>query len=185
ADLERWLADEPVSAYAEPRFVRAARWVRKHQPLVAGTLAAACVALCSLAVGLLVVASKAAAERRANEEAQKRLGQMEKGNEILTSIFAELDIRKVKEGTEPLEAVLSKGLVKAAEHLEGEAVGDSVIVAGLQVRLGVSLMNLGNPQEAVAILSKARETHTGLLGSDHPDTLTTMNHLAQAYEVTG
>jgi eukaryotic-like serine/threonine-protein kinase len=32
ADLERWLADEPVMAYPEPLAVRAARRVRRHKP---------------------------------------------------------------------------------------------------------------------------------------------------------
>ena len=27
-DIERWLADEPVTAYREPRFARIARWAR-------------------------------------------------------------------------------------------------------------------------------------------------------------
>src|SRR5262249_44360713 len=32
-EVERWLADEPVSAWAEPLPVRARRWVRKHRVL--------------------------------------------------------------------------------------------------------------------------------------------------------
>jgi tetratricopeptide (TPR) repeat protein len=39
ADLERWLADEPVRAYREPWAGRARRWVRRHRTLVT-TLAA-------------------------------------------------------------------------------------------------------------------------------------------------
>jgi formylglycine-generating enzyme required for sulfatase activity len=34
-DLERWLADEPVSAYREPAAARLARWGRRHRTLVA------------------------------------------------------------------------------------------------------------------------------------------------------
>ena len=78
----------------------------------------------------------AAAEKGARGQAQRRLAEIEKGNEIITSIFTELDIRKVKEGNEPLEAVLADRLVKAAGQLEGEAVGDPLVVAGLQDRLG-------------------------------------------------
>src|SRR5205823_3424818 len=43
---------------------------------------------------------KAKAEQ-ANEQAQKRLQQIEKGNEVLTSIFTDLDIRQIKQGTDP------------------------------------------------------------------------------------
>src|SRR5207245_7296732 len=86
---------------------------------------------------------------QANDQARKRLAQIEKGNEIITSIFADLDIRKVKEGTEPLEAVLAQRLVKAADQLEEEAVGDPLVVASLQERLGLTLLSLGHPQEAI------------------------------------
>src|SRR5207302_1058395 len=34
-DVQHWLADEPVSCYAEPLPVRAGRWARKHKPVVA------------------------------------------------------------------------------------------------------------------------------------------------------
>ena len=30
-DVERWLADEPVSVHREPRLARAARWLRRHR----------------------------------------------------------------------------------------------------------------------------------------------------------
>src|SRR5438128_4607481 len=36
ADVEHWLADEPVSAYRPPALARFARWGRRHKPLVAG-----------------------------------------------------------------------------------------------------------------------------------------------------
>jgi serine/threonine protein kinase len=35
ADIERWLADAPVSAYREPLSERLARWGRRHKPIVA------------------------------------------------------------------------------------------------------------------------------------------------------
>ena len=47
-DLEHWLADEPVGAYAEPWLVRTGRWARKHKPLVSGVAAALLVGLSAL-----------------------------------------------------------------------------------------------------------------------------------------
>ena len=45
-EVERWLADEPVSAWREPLTLRAGRWARKHQTaLVTGTTAATVAAL--------------------------------------------------------------------------------------------------------------------------------------------
>jgi hypothetical protein len=53
ADLERWLADEPVSAWREPLLIRMRRWARRHR--IAVSLATACLftAIVSLGVGTL------------------------------------------------------------------------------------------------------------------------------------
>jgi serine/threonine-protein kinase len=48
ADLEHWLADEPVAAWREPWLVRARRWGGRHRTLVASLSAAALVALVAL-----------------------------------------------------------------------------------------------------------------------------------------
>jgi tetratricopeptide (TPR) repeat protein/tRNA A-37 threonylcarbamoyl transferase component Bud32 len=68
-DIERWLADEPVSAWCEPWVNRARRWVRRHHPLVAGWAAAVVVALVALgvAVPLLSLAWGNESAARANE----------------------------------------------------------------------------------------------------------------------
>jgi tetratricopeptide (TPR) repeat protein/tRNA A-37 threonylcarbamoyl transferase component Bud32 len=45
ADVEHWLADEPVTAYTEGWTTRLRRWSRRHRPLVASLAAAALVAV--------------------------------------------------------------------------------------------------------------------------------------------
>jgi serine/threonine protein kinase len=50
AEVERWLADEPLAAYREPVLVRLGRWRRQHKVLVNALAAAALVA--GLFVGL-------------------------------------------------------------------------------------------------------------------------------------
>jgi hypothetical protein len=127
----------------------------------------------------------AEAEKQAHAQAQQRLTQIEKGNAILTSIFADLDVRKAKAGNAPLEAVLAQRLVQAGAQLEGEAVGDPLAMAALQNRLGYSLLSLGHPQEAIPLFARARETLQTQLGADHPDTLACMNNLAAGYRAAG
>ena len=51
-DIERWLADDAVEAWNDPWSDRLRRWVRRHQPFVAGCAAAVGVAL--LALGMAV-----------------------------------------------------------------------------------------------------------------------------------
>jgi serine/threonine-protein kinase len=52
-EIERWMADEPVSAWREPVLVRTGRWVRRHRTSVATALAALIVAV----LGLVAVAA--------------------------------------------------------------------------------------------------------------------------------
>ena len=74
-DIERWLADEPVSAWDDPWSDRARRCVRRNQPLVAGWAAAVAVALLALAmaVPLLTLAWRDEAAARRNEQQQRIL----------------------------------------------------------------------------------------------------------------
>jgi serine/threonine-protein kinase len=52
-DLDRWLADEPVSAFREPLVVRIRRWTRRHRTLVVAATAA--VLLTATALGACVL----------------------------------------------------------------------------------------------------------------------------------
>jgi serine/threonine-protein kinase len=49
-DVERWLADEPVTAWREPWTVRARRWIGRNRSLVGGVAIAAPVAIVSLSM---------------------------------------------------------------------------------------------------------------------------------------
>ena len=79
-DIERWMADEPVSAHREPWTMRAGRWLRRHRVWVvagAATTVATVVGLVTV-MGLqyqanyrLKEANKA--ENRARDLAQRRL----------------------------------------------------------------------------------------------------------------
>ena len=75
ADIDRWLADEPVSAWCDPWPDRARRWVRRHQPLVAGWATAVAVALMALgvAVPLLSLAWRNELTARRAEQRQRIL----------------------------------------------------------------------------------------------------------------
>jgi tetratricopeptide (TPR) repeat protein/tRNA A-37 threonylcarbamoyl transferase component Bud32 len=63
ADVEHWLADEPVSAYAEGWATRARRWTRRHRVLVTG-VAVAVVAAVLLGGGLGWLLLEERADRR-------------------------------------------------------------------------------------------------------------------------
>jgi serine/threonine-protein kinase len=62
-DVQHWLADEPVSCYAEPLPVRAGRWARKHKPVVATVAAVLFTASMALGVGLYQHDARACRDR--------------------------------------------------------------------------------------------------------------------------
>jgi serine/threonine-protein kinase len=65
ADLQRWLADEPVSAYPEPLPERAARWVRRNKSLfIAGVGALALAAIGFAIFSAVIAAQKAETEKQ-------------------------------------------------------------------------------------------------------------------------
>ncbi len=75
-DVEQFLADEPVSAMSEPLFVKAGRWVRKHQTLTATTAAAVLVAIAGMGLFQKYRSDRAAADlivQTRNAEEQERL----------------------------------------------------------------------------------------------------------------
>jgi eukaryotic-like serine/threonine-protein kinase len=78
-DVERWLADEPVSALREPWPERARRWARRHRSLMAGVATALIVAVLALG-GILAREAQSnrqlrlanLRETRAREQSQAR-----------------------------------------------------------------------------------------------------------------
>jgi serine/threonine-protein kinase len=73
-EVQRWLADEPVTAYREPWRERARRWVKRHRPLVTGAAAALLAGVVSLAAATVLLAAANERERRAKagERAARR-----------------------------------------------------------------------------------------------------------------
>ncbi|MGZ3382263.1 MAG: serine/threonine-protein kinase, partial [Isosphaeraceae bacterium] len=67
-DIERWLADEPVSAFREPWPARLARWARRHRPLITGMAALLVTAVVALAVSTILIGNE---KRR--EHVQRKL----------------------------------------------------------------------------------------------------------------
>ncbi len=86
ADVGRWLADEPVSAWKEPFTVRARRWVKHHQTVVGSTAAAVLVAIATLSAMVAVVSSK-------NDELAGLNSSLETSNHELTAAGALLKER--------------------------------------------------------------------------------------------
>jgi eukaryotic-like serine/threonine-protein kinase len=82
-DLERWMADEPVSAWREPFSRRARRWARRNRAAVSSLAAAVLVALAGTAAVLVV-------QTRANGELMDANLELLVANDRITAAHAEL-----------------------------------------------------------------------------------------------
>ncbi len=69
-DVERWLGDQPVSSYKYPFNARAARWVRRHRPLVAGAAALLVTTSVALTANNILVRREAAKTEVARDQAE-------------------------------------------------------------------------------------------------------------------
>jgi serine/threonine protein kinase len=187
-DVQRYLAGEPVLAAPPSASYRLRKLARKHRgPVIAVSvvLVALLLGMAGTTWGLITARQAADAQRQANEQAQRRLAQIEKGVELFAGLVRGLNPRSEELGQPPLYEQLQQRAAKAADALVGEAVGDVEAVARLQTLLGETLLGLGNADKAVEVLERARATRQTRLGADHPDTLDTMIYLGAAYKRAG
>jgi hypothetical protein len=132
-DIERWMADEPVSAWREPFSRRARRWARRNRTAVAAAL----VALVAGVVGLGAVAGVQAwannALRKANDATQQALGAAKEAKQATDAALAQSE-----ESRRQAEAV-SAFLVDAFRSPDPEYTGREVKVADVLDRASAQL----------------------------------------------
>jgi serine/threonine protein kinase/tetratricopeptide (TPR) repeat protein len=208
-DIARHLADEPVQAGPPRAGYRLRKFVKRHtgQVVAVGLVLLALLGgIVGTTLGLvqaeaarqaeaeradgerrakLDAEQAAAAETKAKDQAERRLRQVEKGASILAWVFHDLDPKTEEKEGESLRVLLGRRLGEAVKQLEGEAVGDALVVARLQLLLGNSLRELGHFAQAEAVLTKAARTLETSLKPDHPDVLDTKHHLAFLYQDQG
>jgi serine/threonine-protein kinase len=86
-DLDRWLADEPVSAYPEPWARALSRWVARRRTAVVGSAAA-------LLVGLIGLGAVAAVQTGARADLDRKNGELTRVNARLADSNAALDLQR-------------------------------------------------------------------------------------------
>ncbi|MFT3880741.1 MAG: WD40 repeat domain-containing serine/threonine-protein kinase [Gemmatales bacterium] len=77
ADIEHWVADEPVSAARDPFTVRCRRWVRRHRALVLSALSMFAVGIASLVVLLIMKDQSNRALTQSNDDLKQANNRVE------------------------------------------------------------------------------------------------------------
>jgi serine/threonine-protein kinase len=158
-DVERWMADEPVSAWREPLSRRARRCARRNRPMVTAAVAAVLVALGGTAAVLAV-------QTRANAELTRSKAAVQARFEL-----AREAIRSFKEGVEQEEALKEDRLRPLRDKLLGSArrfydrLGDllqgqtdyssKAVLAESYAELGELIDRIGQKPEALEAYRKA------------------------------
>jgi serine/threonine protein kinase len=169
-NIERWMADEPVSAYREPLSRRARRWANRNRTAVTAAAVALVLGVVGTTLGLIEA-------RRQEQQAAKRLAQVTKMNDILGSIFKDLD---------PKNAQKEIGLFTKARATFTAALGpDHADTFRSMNNLANSYREAGQHDRAIKLHEETLALQRAKLGPDHLDTLTSMNNLANSYHDAG
>jgi tetratricopeptide (TPR) repeat protein len=139
ADLEGWLADEPVRAWRESWSIRFARWLRRHRGLAAAAAGLLVTAVVALALGLMAIDQekqhtvweKQRAERALEAEAKAKQRTRLALNEMSSQVIEGWLSRQMGKLDPDQEAFLNRALSFYEEFAEesGESEEDRSGVA--------------------------------------------------------
>jgi serine/threonine protein kinase len=199
-DLERYLADEPVAAYAEPALSKVRRWSRKHPRSVASLAASVLVGLISAIVlaGVvnaarntalaqvrqLAIAKSEAEEKRKEADTARREAEMaRKRAEVLSNY-----ITNILQSPDPLRdgrSITVAELLDRAQDDLNDRQFDPLTASMILASIGESYRGLGLYENSVGPLSKALELRKQVPNADASDVLTAQNNLAMAFQQAG
>jgi non-specific serine/threonine protein kinase/serine/threonine-protein kinase len=192
ADVEHWLADEPVSAHRESWPTRTGRWLRRHRPLVAG---AAALLLAAVPLSLIIAVNREQARREIAKQKDIAQANEKTANERDAETKAVLEFveNRVFAAARPegLEgglghAVTLRQAVEAALPFVAKSFTDQPLIeARLRLTLGLSFWYLGDAKVAAEQYEAARALYARHRDSDHPNTLMSMMGLANSYYALG
>ncbi len=117
--------------------------------------------------------------------AEERLEQREQAVGVLAGIFVDLDAHAQDRPDRPLRALLAERLVEAAEQLDRRPLSEPRMMSRLQDRLGLALLHLGYPHKAIGVLNQAYGARQAGYPTGTPETLQSLNNLADAYRAAG
>jgi hypothetical protein len=176
ADMQRFLAGEPVLAKPPTLGERTARWASRHRTLVATCLLLVLVTLIATSAGAFLVAREHVKTRNAFVAAQRSerraAERFQKAREVVdrlgTSFAQQL---AVVPGTEPARAALLRETLHYYEEFVREASDDPSLGAELaktHLKLGQIHEQIASADDALGAYQQAKELF-GQLVAEHPD----------------
>ncbi len=164
ADLERWLADEPVSAHREPISTRAGRWIRRHRTSVAAAGALLLASVVGLAINNSIVRTERDAARLAERTAklararEARARAEAEANLLLARRAADQMLRRIAEEklpNIPELAVLRKDLAHEALEFAHAFLRQSPDDPSVRRETALTLRQVANIEQITGDLAAA------------------------------
>jgi tetratricopeptide (TPR) repeat protein len=178
ADVEHWMADEPVAAYRDSLAAHARRWMRNHRTLVSAGAMLLVTALVAAGAGLVLIGQKnreVADERNAARAAAEEATAV---NAFLTDdLLGQAD---PDQNDRDKKVTVEEVLAKAAAKIDGNPkfAGKPQVEATLRLAVGKTYVRLGNLAEAERHLRGAVDVRRAHLPPDDPRTLVAQEALA-------
>jgi serine/threonine protein kinase len=141
-DIEKWLADEPVSAWREPWDVKARRWVKRHRTVMMSSVAALLVASITLGVAATFLGKANNRLARANNDLHESKEAEERAKEEALE-QRDLALRRLQEVGEEHERAFFylRSLVNLGQF--GRSLSKQPLRQDFGLR--IRLFNAGNP----------------------------------------
>src|SRR5260370_736140 len=200
ADVQRYLNDEPVQACPPSAWYRFRKFARRNKgPVAAGLALAALLVLGTVgtSIGLAwalqaertaTLAGAAEAQQRQDAETQRDRAKEEAAiaravndflqNDLLAEAAPDKNARNKKVTVEEL-------LGRAAARIAGKFEKQPRIESVIRQIIGDTYRALGDFPAAQPHLERAWEVSRRVLGEEHPDTLSSMNNLAELSKAQG
>jgi serine/threonine protein kinase/tetratricopeptide (TPR) repeat protein len=193
ADVQRYLADEPVLACPPSAGYRLRKFARKNRAALTTMATIALVLVAGIAVSTWQAFRATWAEqkmgkalgqaRQAKAQADKALNESEEARrqaQAVTKYLVKL-FRSPDPSQDGRDIKLADLLDRAPAELDANLAGSAKMKAELLAALGDTYQGLGLPDKAVEVYEKARALREATLGPDDAATLDTMTSLASAY----
>jgi serine/threonine protein kinase/Tfp pilus assembly protein PilF len=202
-DVERWMADEPVSAWREPRTRTLIRWLSRHRVGVTAAAAAVLAALVGTAAVLGVQTRANAGLKRANSRERAaaelaRQAQATAQQEAETAKTEATISRAVNEFlnrdllaqaspdlTPDRDLKLRTVLDRASGRIELGFQDQPLVEAAIRTTLGDTYFDLGDYPSAERHRRRAEEIYRRILGLEDRRTLAARHNVAVALDKKG
>jgi serine/threonine protein kinase/tetratricopeptide (TPR) repeat protein len=195
ADVLRHLASEPVLAAPPSRSYWLRKFVRRHR---AAVIAASLVFLALLAGvtgttwGLFLARRSAEAERLATQKALAAAKEEKKAKETAEAVLGFVE-GKIFAAARPkdfggglgYDVKLADAVQAALPSIENGFPDKPLTEARLRMTIGTSFVYLGKHEIAAGQFEAALSLYSRHLGPDHPDTIRSMDKLANSYSMLG